>query len=77
MSAGSRGLLEDTFFVYLPPWWYHVTADGYSDTQREFLDVLPNKRLAERGTDFATISVPIRVHKVAPDQEGATGPPAK
>lgn len=77
MCFGSRGVLEDTFAAHLPPWWYHVSADGYASTEPEFLDDWKHARQVQRGKPFATIAVPIRLQKTTGTQSATPDPPAR
>ena len=65
MTLGSKSLFENTFFVHLPLWWYHVTADGYSETNPEYLDLPKNASRVRRGKTTATITIPIGLGKTA------------
>jgi hypothetical protein len=65
MSFGSKSLFEDTFFAHLPSWWYQVTADGYSESNPEYLDVPKNASQVQHGKTTATITIPIGLAKAA------------
>jgi hypothetical protein len=65
MCFASKSLVEDTFPVHLPWWWFHVTAVGYSDTNPEFLDVPNNAGKVQRLERSATIAVPILLRENA------------
>jgi hypothetical protein len=70
MCCGSRGLLEDTFAVYLPFWWFHATAAGYSDASADYLDVPKFRQQVRRGNPSATIAIPIPLRKHADSSVG-------
>lgn len=62
---GSRGTFEDTFGSHVPPWSFHASAAGYSATIPADLDVRKHARRVQRGGPFATLSVPIRLRRIA------------
>lgn len=61
MCGGSQGVLEDSFSVSLPGWWFHASASGYFDSPTELLCVPEYCRSAQRGELRATVSIPIRL----------------
>ncbi len=63
MCFGSRSAFEETFVVHLPWWWFNAKATGYSDSEPEYLDLPGNIQRVQRGKPFATIVIPIRLHK--------------
>jgi hypothetical protein len=65
MCFGSKGAFEGTFASHLPQWSFRATADGYAPTDAAYLDVPENARQVQRGSPFATLSVPIRLRKSA------------
>lgn len=64
MSFGSRSLWEDTWFIHLPWWRFHVTADGYEPMPATILDQPEYMKLAERGYPTAQLTVPVRLRVV-------------
>jgi hypothetical protein len=73
MCFGSKGLLEDTYAVHLPWWWFHATASQYSATAPAYLDVPENVKRVQRGAPFATITVPIRLPRKTAERSDERG----
>ena len=65
MCFGSKGALTDKFGSHLPQWSFKATAAGYSTTDPAHLDLPRNARQVQRGNPFSTLSVPIRLRKIA------------
>jgi hypothetical protein len=65
MCFGTKGLFEDTFAVHLPSWWFHVAAEGYSETAPEYLDVPKYSHQVRRSERSATILVPMSLQSNA------------
>lgn len=61
MCSGSRGMFEDTFSSHLPSWWVHATAPGYHDSVPVYLVDSEFVNKTDRGTAYATVSIPIVV----------------
>lgn len=68
MCFGSQGIVEDTYAVHLPWWWFHATADGYSGTAPTHLASPDYQGLVQRGRPFATIVVPIGLRRIATER---------
>ncbi len=64
LTFGSRSLWENTWFIHLPSWRFHVTADGYEPLAATNLDQPEYMKLAERGYPTAYLTVPVKLRRV-------------
>jgi hypothetical protein len=64
MCFGSRSLFENTWFIHLPWWRFHVTADGYEPMAATNLNRPEYMQLAERGYPTAHLTVPVWLRAV-------------
>lgn len=63
MCFGSRGCFENSYVVHLPCWWVSGKATGYQMSEPDYIDVPENIRQTRRGKPFATVVIPVRLHK--------------
>ncbi|MBA4032640.1 MAG: hypothetical protein C0478_17370 [Planctomyces sp.] len=64
LSFGSRSLFENTWFIHLPWWRFHVTAEGYEPMAAANFNQPEYMQLAERGYPTAHLTVPVRLRAV-------------
>jgi hypothetical protein len=64
MCFGSRSQFEDTFASHVPSWRFTVTADRYASSGVRFLEEFEIQNNVQRGDQFATLDVLVRLSKV-------------
>jgi hypothetical protein len=53
----------DTFRIHIPGWVLRVSAPGYKTTEPFWLESEETFRNVDRGTDFATLKIPVKLQK--------------
>lgn len=64
LTFGSRSFWENTWFIHLPWWQFHISADGYEPLAPTNLDQPQYMQLAERGYPTAQLTVPVKLRRI-------------